>query len=295
MRQGVPYVGGMDAPPRGYLRAVVERRLDVAADLAVFWLRPEAALSFLPGQYVTLAAPDGQGQTVKRAYSVVSAPHEPLVELVIEHVEGGALTPLLWRLHAGDPVWVRQKVVGHFLLDAERTRHVMACTVTGIAPFLSMLRAHAEALRNGEAVPDHRFLVLHGASHAPEHGPYRGELLGLARDGWVEAVPTVSRPWADPDWSGEVGRVEDVLRKHLDRLGWTGADVAGYACGHPDMIAAVKGVLKRARVPEAHVHEEKYFTTGEAAPAASGAPASGPANLPRRPPGGVSLKTAPRS
>ena len=285
----------MDAPPRGYLRAVVERRLDVADDLAVFWLRPEAALSFLPGQYVTLAAPDGQGRTVKRAYSVVSAPHEPLVELVIEHVEGGALTPLLFCLGEGDATWVRKKVVGHFLLDAERTRHIMACTVTGIAPFLSMIRAHAEAVRLGEAVPDHWFLVLHGASHAPEFGPYRAELAALGEAGWLEAVNTVSRPWANPGWTGEVGRVEDVLRKHLDRLGWTGPEVAGYACGHPDMIAAVKGVLKRARVPEPHVHEEQYFAAGEAAPVAPETPPVPPP--PRRPgpPGGVRLKTVPRS
>lgn len=283
----------MDAPPRGYLRAVVERRLDVTGDLAVFWLRPEAALSFAPGQYVTLAVPDDQGRTVKRAYSVVSAPHEPFVELVIELVSHGALTPIVWPLREGDAVWVRQKVVGHFLLDAERTRHVMACTVTGIAPFLSMIRAHGEALRRGEAVPDHRFLALHGASHAREHGPYRDELLALARDGWVEAVPTVSRPWADPEWTGEVGRVEDVLRKHLDRLGWAATDVAGYACGNPDMIETVKGVLRRAGVPEAHIHEEKYFTPGEPTPdpdvpAASALP-------PGRPPGGITLKAVPRS
>ena len=87
------------------------------------------------------------------------------MELVIELVDEGELTPLLWPLQEGDTVWVRKKVVGHFLLDAERTRHVMACTVTGIAPFLSMIRAHAAALAAGETVPDHRFLVVHGASH----------------------------------------------------------------------------------------------------------------------------------
>ncbi len=281
-----------DAPPRGYLSATVERRLDVADDLAVFWLRPSEPLAFAPGQYLTLAAPDADGHVVKRAYSIVSAPHEPLVELVIEHVPGGALTPVLWPLRAGDAVHVRQKVVGHFLLDAERTRHVMACTVTGIAPFLSMLRAHAAALDAGEAVPEHRFLVIHGASHAVEHGPYRAELAALADEAWVAAVSTISRPWDDPAWTGEVGRVEDVLRKHLDGLGWAGADVAGYACGHPQMIETVRGILRRAGVPEARVHEEKYFTVGEAAPVEPDVEAE--PNAPARPPGGLVLKAVPR-
>lgn len=283
----------MDAAPQGYLPAVVERRLDVADDLAVFWVRPAEPLSFHPGQYVTLAAPDGRGTTIKRAYSVVSAPHEPLVELVVEHVPDGALTPLLFRLGEGDAVWVRRRVVGHFLLDGERTRHVMGCTVTGIAPFLSMMRAHAAARAAGEATRDDRFLVVHGASHAVEFGPYRAELVGLEARGWVVAVPTVSRPWANPAWTGEVGRVEDVLRKHFDRLGWAAADVAGYACGHPQMIETVKGVLKRAGLDSAHVHEEKYFTTGEAAPRESVIAAPEP-RRPRRPPGGVTLKTVPR-
>src|SRR5690606_28154917 len=219
--------------PKNFIEARVVRRQDVTDDLAVFKLRPAEPVTFQPGQYVTLAMPNAEGRVIKRAYSIVSAPHEPEVELVIELVEHGELTPLLWTLKEGDALWARRKIVGHFLLDAERTRHVMACTVTGIAPFLSMIRAHRAARLAGEPVPDHRFLVLHGASHAVEFGPYLAELAELAQEDWVEAVNTISRPWNDPDWTGEVGRVEDVLRKHLDRLGWTGDDTAGYACGNP--------------------------------------------------------------
>ena len=282
--------------PTGFLAAVVERRLDVTDDLAVFWLRPSAPLTFLPGQYVTLAVPGAGGRPVKRAYSVVSAPHEPFVELVVERVAGGALTPVLWDRAEGDAVWVREKVVGHFLLDAERLRHVMACTVTGVAPFLSMIRAHIAA---SVEAPDHRFLVLHGASRAREFGPYLDEGLALteASQGRVVYVPTVSRPWADAAWTGEVGRVEDVARKYLDRLGW-GADAAGYACGNPGMVETVKGLLQRARLEAAHVHEEKYFTdTAEPASPPPQAPPPLPASPPRRAPrlpGDVPLRAVSR-
>lgn len=304
----MPYLRGMvlPDPPSGYVRAEVVRRTDVTADLAVFRLRTPERLPFVPGQYVTLALPGAAGRPVKRAYSIVSAPHEPEIELVIELVEHGGLTPLLWSLRAGDVVWARKKIVGHFLLDAGRTRHVMACTVTGIAPFLSMLRAHRHAQATGEAVEDHRFLVLFGASAPVEHGPYRDEMAALAREGFVVAVPTISRPWLAPEWAGEQGRVEDVIRKWLDRLGWAGGDAAGYACGNPNMIENVKGILARAGFPKEHVHEEKYFT--EEAPAA---PASPPATAPAmtaptvsapvgaeqpRPkaPGGITLRTVPR-
>lgn len=294
--------------PKTFIEAEVVRRKDVTDDLAVFTLRPSEPVTFKPGQYVTLALLNPDGKPIKRAYSIVSAPHEPELELVIELVEHGQLTPLLWALQPGDTVWARRKIVGHFLLDAERLHHVMACTVTGIAPFLSMIRAHRAAKQAGEAVPDHRFLVLHGASHAVEFGPYLDELAVLAQEGWVEAVNTISRPWTDPSWDGETGRVEDVLRKHLDRLGWTGDDTAGYACGNPDMIEKVKGILKRARLADEHIHEEKYFTTtGEAVPIDETedtvSPPSGPpggitlktAKRPPGPPGGIQLKSVPRS
>lgn len=286
---------GMDAPPPGFLAATVERRLDVTDRLAVFWLRPPEPLTFRPGQYVTLAAPGDAGRPIKRAYSVVSAPDEALVELVVELVDGGALTPGLWRLQQGDVLWVRKKVVGQFLLDAERTRHVMACTVTGIAPFLSMIRAHAAARAEGADVPDHRFLVVHGASRSVEHGPYRPELAACAGEGWVECVPTVSRPWEDPEWTGEVGRVEDVLRKHLDRLGWDPGETAGYACGNPNMIETVHGILARAGFDPAHIHEELYYTLTESEPDMPPEPAVAPPTAPSgRLPGAITLKSVPR-
>jgi len=281
--------------PRGFLDLTVVRREDVTEDLAVFRFRSPEPLPFEPGQYVTLALPNADGRPVKRAYSIVSAPHEEEIELVIELVEHGELTPLMWPLAVGETIWGRRKIVGHFLLDAARTQHVMACTVTGIAPFLSMLRSHRRARDAGESVPDHRFLVLFGASRSVEHGPYRAEVEALAREGWVD----------------------DVLRKHLDRLGWDGPDTAGYACGNPDMIENVKGLLARAGLMKDHVHEEKYFTHhDDHEPVALAAPEiatptptpptlpgqtpmrtapSGPPSRPPGPPGGIVLKTAPRS
>lgn len=278
----------MDTPP-GYLRAFIERRLDVADDLAVFWLRPDEPLGFAPGQYLTLATAGADGRLVKRAYSIASAPHEPLVELVIEHVPAGMLTPPLWELGVGDAVWVRRRVTGHFVLDANRRHHVMACTVTGVAPFLSMLRDHADAMKTGRDTPGHRFLVLHGASHSAEFGPYRAELESLAEQGWVDAIATVSRPWDDATWAGEVGRVGDVLRKHLDRQGWPADDIAGYACGHPQMVTTVAGMLRRAGVPADQIYDESYFTESVAEPRPPPTrPAPGP-------PGGIALRSVPRT
>ncbi|OZC03918.1 FAD-binding oxidoreductase [Rubricoccus marinus] len=285
----------MDGLPSSYLAATVTRREDHTDDLATFWLRPERPVAFEPGQYVTLVLPGASGQWVKRPYSVLSAPHEGEIELFVERVDGGELTPSLFGLAAGDALGVRGRAAGAFARDGACTHHVMACTVTGIAPFLSMLR-HAAADPASGARGD-RFLILYGASTPADLGPYAAELQTFARGEHVSAVVTVSRPWEAPNWTGEAGRVEDVLRKHLDALEWPLEETAGYACGNPGMVSAVHGLLRRAGLDDAHLHEEAYFPdAGETAPGEA-PPAAPPARrqgVTAAPPGGIVLKTAPR-
>ena len=113
----------------------------------------------------------------------------------------------------------------------------------------------------------------------------------------MTAVSTISRPWTAPGWAGEVGRVEDVLRKHLDALGWAAGETAGYGCGNPGMVHTVQGIMRRAGMDGAHLHEEAYFPdAGETAPAEAPPAAAPPARqgAPVRPPGGIVLKTVPR-
>jgi len=81
----------------------------------------------------------------------------------------------------------------------------------------------------------------------------------LSRAGWLTYIPTVSRPWAEPSWKGETGRIEDIMRKHADRLGFDHSNSVAYACGHPQMVANVKAILARARFRKDQIKEEKYF------------------------------------
>ncbi len=287
------------SPPKGYLPARIALRDNFAEDLARFVLQPSEPLAFVPGQYATLALEAG-GAWVKRAYSIASAPHEEGLEFYVERVEEGALTPRLWDLAEGGTVWVRPRAAGHFVLDAARRGHVMAATVTGLAPFLSMARHQQYALATGALAEPHRLLILHGASRSAELGPYREELETLAAGAdWLDYIPTISRPWAEPAWTGEAGRVEDVLRKHADRLGLRGEGVAGYACGNPQMIDKAKGIFARAGFVEDAIHEEKYFTTAADAPAGTVQAAAPPGpkgpsrRMPKRP-GSVRLKTVKR-
>ena len=76
---------------------------------------------------------------------------------------------------------------------------------------------------------------------------------------WLRYVPTISRPWEDPNWKGELGRVDDVLRKYVDTLDLASENTTAYLCGHPQMIVNAKGILLRAGFKQDNLHEEQYW------------------------------------
>jgi ferredoxin--NADP+ reductase len=248
-----------------YIPATVVARREITSELWVVRLRPEERIPFTAGQYVTVGLPargDPGGKLIERPYSVASSPHEAELEFFLELVRHGQLTPQLYDVGAGGQVYLRRAAKGRFVLDAAsgHPHHFLVGTVTGVAPYVAMVR---ELAARAEPFP-YRLVVLQGASVSAELG-YCEELTRLAADHpWFRYIPTVSRAWLDPDWKGEVGRCEDVARKHLDALGFTAADTTAYACGNPSMIENVKGVLQRAGFPKESVKEEVYWVAEKA-------------------------------
>jgi ferredoxin/flavodoxin---NADP+ reductase len=232
-------------------------RTNVSANLAILRFRVAERPSFTAGQYATISIA-ADGDLVERPYSIVSSPHEPFLEFFIELVPGGNITPKLWGLKLGSTILVRRRIVGQFTLDTAVTHHLMLATVTGVAPFVSILRTQ-EIDRERGATSNHRFVVIHGASQSADFGTYRSELEKLSRAGWLTYIPTVSRPWAEPSWKSETGRIEDIVRKHADQLGFDHTNSVAYACGHPKMVANVKEILARAWFRKDQIKEEKYF------------------------------------
>jgi ferredoxin--NADP+ reductase len=241
-----------------YCEAELIERTDISPNLAIFRFELAEQPSFTAGQFATIGlAVDGE--VVERPYSIVSSPHEPFLEFFIELVPGGSITPKLWQLKLGSTILVRPRIVGQLTLDTGVTLHLMLATVTGVAPFVSILRTQQIDRERG-AANNHRFLVIQGASRSADFGPYRRELEEFSDGGWFTYIPTVSRPWAEPSWKGETGRIEDVLRKHADQLGFDHTNSVAYACGHPQMVANVKAILARARFRKDQIKEEKYFS-----------------------------------
>ncbi|MFN2582468.1 MAG: ferredoxin--NADP reductase, partial [Candidatus Dormibacteria bacterium] len=210
-------------------------------------------------QYVTIGL-QRNGRVIERPYSICSAPTEEEIELFIERVPDGELSDPLYALGVGAEMVVRKRTKGLFLRDAHVVAqpHILVATVTGIAPFVSMLRTLVERERSGEWTPV-PITALQGASRSSELG-YYDELCMLDNDHpWFTYVPTVSRPWEDAQWDGEMGRVEDVLRKYADAMEIRAGNGAVFLCGHPGMIANARGIMRRRGLPDKDIREEQYW------------------------------------
>lgn len=247
------------ASDKHYRAEIVERR-DFAPDLWAVRMRAEGSFQFAPGQYATFGVEEG-GKLIERPYSIVSSPREDTLEFFFELVPEGELTPLLHRLQVGGSVMVRKTPKGRFTLDTKsgRKKHFLVATVTGIAPYCSMVRTLVQDSKEGKFPEGFQIFALQGASRSWELG-YREELEGYARQApWLTYIPTISRPWEDKEWKGEVGRCEDVLRKYTDQFELTGEDTTAYLCGHPEMIEKAKGILQRRGFPKESLREEQYW------------------------------------
>ena len=229
---------------------------NVTPDLAIWRVWPRDVLRFDPGQYVAMGLPVGE-RVLERPYSICSAPGEPELEFFIELVPSGALTRKLFEMREGGQVYLRRSAKGRFVLDRQTRVHLMVASVTGVAPFVSMLR---DLARRRESTD--RVLLLQSASTPAELG-YDEELAALSHAcSWFEYAPTVSRPWLAPGWRGERGRAEDVVRKYADAGGFAPDAAIVYCCGNPQMIRNVRAVMERAGFPRASIREETYWKPG---------------------------------
>jgi ferredoxin--NADP+ reductase len=249
------------SPDKHYHARILDRR-DLSADLCIVRVDPGGPFEYRAGQYATLGLTH-DGARTERAYSMASSPYEHALEFFVELVPHGELTPTLFELNPGDPLLCRKIAKGRFLLDLRsgRTNHLLISTVTGVAPFVSYVRTLYRDWKSGaSAMPgNHRLFCLQGASHSFEFG-YREELERYASEApWFQYVPTVSRPWDNPAWNGETGRVDDLLRKYIDAWKLRPETTTAYLCGHPKMIQNCQSTLERAGWRKDALLEEAYY------------------------------------
>lgn len=150
---------------------------------------------------VRLTAPDGY--QAQRSYSIASAGPGTLVELAVDEVPEGEVSPfLVHELAVGDQLELHGPLGGYFVWrpGSEPGRPVqLIAGGSGVVPLVAMARAHADA---GDATP---FGLLYSV-RSPADVFYRAELAAAASDSALDLRFVYTRA-APPDAARPPGRL----------------------------------------------------------------------------------------
>ena len=205
---------------------------------------------FVSGQYITIKHKI-DGEEVRRAYSICSAPSEGL-SIGVKRVEGGKMsTFLVDHLNIGDSLEVMPPS-GNFVYK-ENKKHVVAiCAGSGITPIFSMIKS----------IDDHtNFSLLYG-NKSEQSTMFYSEL---------KTIKDNSSKHLNIHWFFSKEKVQSSINGRIDKnnlqqLLNTFSDLKDaddfYICGPGDLIDNVKELLLLNQINESKIHFER-FTAAE--------------------------------
>ncbi len=282
-----PTIASMTLDAVDSLNATLVDRQDLTATLAIVRIAPLSgqAVEFEPGQFVSIGLPRGREDTsavaavmrsragsqgprlIRRAYSIASSPQQRrYLEFLLVRVDDGKLTPRLFDVPVGGRVYMDATAKGEFTLaNVPHTADlVFIATGTGLAPFMSMIRAYRGTGRW------RRLVLIHGVRF-PQDLAYREELQrATLDDSTIRYIPLCSRVVDGDNWTGQCGRVQTVLSpdvyESLTGQALNPEHAHVFLCGNPEMIKDVSAMLEPRgfrRDVESHeqrnLHYERYW------------------------------------
>ncbi len=204
------------------------------------------------GQHVDVRLTADDGYQAERAYSIASAPGEPLA-ITVERLDDGEVSPYLTEeLQPGDVLETRGPIGGYFVWEPDSGGPLMLLAGgSGIVPLRAILRYRALI---GSSVP----VRLLYSSRSWEDVIYRAELDSLSDGVKVIHALTRSQP---PGWTGYARRVDQPM---LAEVAWPAAQQPlAYVCGPTSFVEAVASGLVALGYPAERVKTERFGATGQ--------------------------------
>jgi len=209
----------------------------------------------LAGQHVDvrLTAPDGY--STQRSYSIASAAEGELIELTIERLPDGEVSPYLSEvLSIGDQIELRGPIGGWFVWDAEAgTPTLLVGGGSGVVPLMAMVRTRH---RIGSTAP---FRLLYSVRD-PESVLYGNELEMLrSADPLLEVHYAYTRA-TPPGFARPPGRIDAAF---LAEFGFSAALApAVFVCGPTGFVEAIADHLVAAGHDPQRVKNERFGPSG---------------------------------
>src|SRR5207253_9836090 len=128
------------------------------------------------GQHVDIRLTAEDGYQAERSYSIASAPDGTRIELTVERLDDGEVSPYLTdELRPGDRIELRGPIGGYFIWEPSQDGPVLlAAGGSGVVPLMAMARARAVA-------GSHADMRLVLSSRSCEEIIYRAELAAVGR------------------------------------------------------------------------------------------------------------------
>jgi ferredoxin-NADP reductase len=227
----------------------------------------------LAGQRVDLRLTAEDGYTARRSYSIASAPDGTTVELTVQRVADGEVSPYLTRAFApGYPIGIRGPVGGWFVWSPERSTSPLATAVlasggprrsqepvlliaggSGIVPLMAMVRARAAARSR---VP---FRLVYSV-RTPADVIYADELRRRGRDDPGLDVTLNYTREAPPEATRPPGR---LTPSKLVAAGWPPEFAPTcYVCGPNGFVENATAILVAQGHDPSRIRTERFGPSG---------------------------------
>jgi ferredoxin-NADP reductase len=211
------------------------------------------------GQHVDVRLTADDGYSAQRSYSIASPPGSDRLELTVERIDDGEVSPYLTTVaDVGDQFEVRGPIGGWFVWDATDTDPVLLVGGgSGVVPLRAILCHHAasDSTAAMHLVQSARTLgdVIYRRELEALVGPRRAVTTTLTR----EPAPSGSGSTA---WPGHRGRVDAAL---LAEVGWPpSARPHCYVCGPTGFVEVVADALVRLGHDPRRIKTERFGPTG---------------------------------
>jgi ferredoxin-NADP reductase len=231
--------------------AVIERVEHRTSRVSSIFLR-SALPPHQAGQHVDvrLTAPDGY--QAQRSYSIASAPGEPAIELAVERLEEGEVSPYFVDVaQPGDTIEVRGPLGGHFIWSARDGGPLLLVGGgSGVVPLVAILRQRARV------APGTRTLLVY-SSRTWEEVIFREELLRASESdpAFQLVLATTREPRRRPsDYERRLDA--GALREILTR--WGERPEHSYVCGSTPFVESIADALVLDGLAPGRIRTERY-------------------------------------
>ena len=205
------------------------------------------------GQHVDVRLVAEDGYQAQRSYSIASAPESPNVELTVERLDDGEVSPYLFDvLQPGDGLELRGPIGGYFVWESGLGGPLLLVAGgSGIVPLMAMLRHHA-------AVQSRTPARLLYSVRTFDDIIFRDELQRLVQaDVRIEYTLTRGAP---ADWMGYSRRIDRAL---LEEIAWPVGDrPLAFVCGPTPLVEHVATLLVELGYDPLRVRTERFGPTG---------------------------------